>query len=146
MHLIKICMGIESIAHLRRVQAERLKQRKAAKQPAELYHLTRHRPRKADEIVDGGGSLYWIIKGFVLVRQPLIRFDEVDPPIEGKTCRLVYTPELIPTRPQARRAFQGWRYLRDEDAPADAAVTDAGEAEDEPPPEMAAELRALGLI
>ncbi|MEQ9640842.1 MAG: DUF1489 domain-containing protein [Alphaproteobacteria bacterium] len=146
MHLIKICMGIDSIAHLRRVQAARLKQRKAAGEPVELYHMTRHRPRKAEEILDDGGSLYWIIKGFVLVRQPLIRFDEIDPPIDMKGCRLVYTPDLIPTRPQARRPFQGWRYLRDEDAPADAAVNEAGESDDEPPPEMAAELRALGLI
>lgn len=146
MHLIKICMGIDSIEHLRRVEAPRLAQRKAAGEPAELYHMTRHRPRKAEEILASGGSLYWIIKGFVLVRQPLLRFDEVDPPIRGKTCRLVYAPALIPTRPQARRPFQGWRYLRDEDAPADAPLTAAGEAEDEPPPEMAAELRALGLL
>lgn len=144
MHLIKICMGIESIAHLRRVEAARLKQRKAAGLPAELYHMTRHRPRKAAQILESGGSLYWIIKGFVLVRQPLIRFDEVDPPVEGKTCRLVYAPDVIPTRPQARRPFQGWRYLRDEDAPADAPAGAA--ADGEPPPAMAAELRALGLL
>lgn len=145
MHLIKICMGIDSVAHLGRVQKARLAQRKAAGEPMELYHMTRHRPRKADEILDGG-SLYWIIKGFVLVRQRLLRFDEIDPPVEMKGCRMVLAPELVPTRPQARRAFQGWRYLRDEDAPADARVSAKGEIEDEPPPEMAAELRALGLL
>jgi hypothetical protein len=145
MHLIKICMGIESIDHLRRAQKARLAQRKAAGEARELYHMTRHRPRLADEIL-AGGSLYWIIKGFVLVRQPILRFDEVDPPIEMKSCRIVLAPTLVPTQAQARRAFQGWRYLRDEDAPADAPVNAKGEAEDEPPPEMAAELRALGLL
>ena len=145
MHLIKICMGIDSVAHLRRAQKARLAQRKAAGEAAELYHMTRHRPRLAEEIL-AGGSLYWIIKGHVLVRQPILRFDEVDPPIDLKGCRIVLAPTLVPTRAQARRAFQGWRYLRDEDAPADAPTTAEGAPEDEPPEEMAAELRALGLL
>jgi hypothetical protein len=53
-------------------------------------------------------------------------------------------PELILVEPRSYKPFQGWRYLRVEDAPPDLrhSATDAAHL----PPEMAEELRALGLI
>ena len=43
-----------------------------AKEP-QLRHLTRHTPRRQKEILDGG-SIYWVIKGVIQVRQK-ITFD-----------------------------------------------------------------------
>jgi len=56
---------------------------------------------------------------------------------------LILKPELIKTAPRAHRPFQGWRYLAAKDAPAD--LDSLGRAA-AMPPEMAAELRELGLL
>ena len=61
-HLLKMCVGIDSIDHLRRRQAERLEAQRAAGQAAKLCHWTRNMPRRAAEI-EGEGSIYWIIRG-----------------------------------------------------------------------------------
>jgi hypothetical protein len=50
--------------------------------------------------------------------------------------------EIVLTRSQPRRAFQGWRYLVPADAPADLAAGDVAGL----PPEMRAELAELGLL
>jgi hypothetical protein len=50
----------------------------------------------------------------------------------------------MPTLWQPRRAFQGWRYLEAKDAPADRPRHAA--LDDNLPPAMARELRALGLL
>jgi hypothetical protein len=145
LHLIKMCVGIDTVGQLRAWQARRLAQRRAAGEAEELRHLTRHRPRRAAEILEGG-SLYWVIKGYVRVRQPLLRLDPLDPPVETKACAFVLSPALVPTRLQARRPHQGWRYLRAEDAPADLPAGVAAEDDEAPPEEMLVELRALGLL
>ena len=56
-------------------------------------------------------------------------------------CELVFDPELIPTEPQGRKAFQGWRYLKPEDAPADARGSHAADV----PPELGKALRDAGV-
>lgn len=143
LNLLKLCVGIDDVPHLARVQAERRKQRKARGEPAESRHLTRQVPRRAEEIV-AGGSIYWIIKGFVRVRQRIVRIDLLDPPVETKRCALVLAPQLIRTELQARRPHQGWRYLEIRDAPAD--LTTGRDGGEDLPPEFAAELRSLGLL
>ena len=69
LHLIKLCVGISEIAELAAWQKKRLAQQRAAgvKKPV-LRHLTRNTPKRAEEILDGG-SLYWVIRGVVRVRQ-----------------------------------------------------------------------------
>ena len=65
-----------------------------------------------------GGSLYWVIKGQIAARQKLKELRAVKR--NGVPhCGLVYDKELIPVSPRPRRAFQGWRYLDDKDAPPD---------------------------
>jgi len=144
-HLLKLCVGIDSVEQLEASQRTRLAAAAAAGRSAELLHRTRHRPRRDDEVLDGG-SLYWIIKGFVRCRQPIIRLDELTDAPEGKRCGIVMAPVLIRTSLQARRPHQGWRYLEPRDAPADLPRHVGLADEEEPPPEMAAALRELGLL
>jgi len=59
------------------------------------------------------------------------------------TISKTLTPGLrvgFPTAPQARRPFQGWRYLEPKDAPPDLSTMDAGDL----PPELAKQLREMG--
>jgi hypothetical protein len=144
MHLIKLCVGVESAAELIAWQAHRLKTLRRAGNPAELVHRTRHMPKKRLEVLDGG-SLYWVIKGSIQLRQRVIDLRE-ETDAEGRAlCAIVFDPVLTPTRPQARRPFQGWRYLPREDAPPDLPQTQRAAVE-AMPAEMRAELAALALL
>jgi len=142
-HLIKLCVGVDTVQDLRDCQAERLAQLARSGQTAELCHRTKQTPRRRDGVLDGG-SLYWVIKGFVLVRQRIVDLRD-DAKVDGTPCcGIVLDPELVGTRAHPRRAFQGWRYLEAADAPADAPfVENAGE---EMPRAMRQDLRELRLI
>jgi len=61
LHLIKLCVGVESLEELARWQKKRLQDKKKKGQKAELVHVTRQTPKRAAELLDGG-SLYWVIK------------------------------------------------------------------------------------
>jgi hypothetical protein len=150
LHLIKLAVGIDGVAHLREVQARR----RATGET--LWHPTRHAPKRAEALLDGG-SLYWVIRGVIRVRQRLIGLEPATPPLasgDGKArvpvrrCLLLLDPVLVTTVPRTQRPFQGWRYLRSEDAPADAAAGTAGdeEAKADLPAAMVAELAKLGLL
>ncbi len=143
-HLIKLCVGVDSPAELIAWQEQRLRAMKRAGQTAELVHRTRQMPKRRDEVLDGG-SLYWVIKGSILIRQRIVDLrEEVDS--EGRAlCAIVFDPVLVPTRPQARRAFQGWRYLPVEDVPPDLPASEAAVLADMPA-KMRSELAALALL
>lgn len=136
-HLLKIAVGIESVEHFR----ERIKIRR--KQGKTFTHYTRHMPKRAGEVL-AGGSLYWIVKGYIAVRCPIVRLEEAVLENKGPHCGIVMKTELVPVVPQPRRPHQGWRYLEAEDAPPD--LADLGKDAAEMPPEMAAQLRNLGLL
>jgi hypothetical protein len=79
-----------------------------------------------------------------LVRQRII---DLRPDIKDDgvaCCGIVLDPELVATQPQARRAFQGWRYLPVADAPPDLRVVEGDDSDI--PPAMRAYLRELRLI
>lgn len=138
-HLVKLCVGVDTVQDLGSWQTRRLKR---LKNP-ELCHRTLQMPKRRDEVLNGG-SLYWVIKGFVLVRQRVLDL-RPDRKKDGTACcGIVLDPELVVTRPHPRRAFQGWRYLEPEDAPPDTQVYDA--AVDNVPRGMREELRELRLI
>ncbi len=141
LHIIKLAVGIEDVEHLATVQALRLKQARDDGRPAILRHVTRNTPRRAEEVLDGG-SMYWVIKGFVRARQRLVGFEAMTDG-EQPRCGLVLDPKLVATVLRAHRPFQGWRYLRPEDATPDA-VDRAQEIA--MPEDMALELRELGLL
>lgn len=143
LHLIKLSVGVESLDHLADLQRDRLAARRARGETPDLMHITRMWPRRQEELLDGG-SLYWVIKGSVRCRQRLLGFAET---VNGRgqpACGLVLDPELVAVAPRSFRAFQGWRYLAPADAPRDLARNGAQDAD--LPPEMAEELRGLGLI
>jgi hypothetical protein len=138
LHMIKLSVGTESIEDLARWQDYR----RAETGSDYNRHLTRNFPRRAEELLAGGGSMYWVIKGVILARQRIHGFEPRENQEGERRCAIVLEQELIPTAPRAHRPFQGWRYLKLEDAPADLADTDT----DELPPELAEELRVLGLL
>ena len=143
LNLIKLCVGIEDVAHLTEVQALRLRQARKRGDPAVLRHVTRQTPKRADELL-AGGSLYWVIRGFVRVRQALVGIEEAINAQGRPACALLLDDALVRTQVRTHRAFQGWRYLRGEDAPLDAAQGSLDV--DGLPGDMADEFRTLGLL
>lgn len=141
LHLIKLSVGPESLADLQGWQKRRLKELKAKGKKPELLHVTRQMPKRAEEILDGG-SIYWVIKGFIVARQKLLELRPVKK--EGVPhCALVLDKKLVPVQWQQRRAFQGWRYLDPKDAPKDSA---GGNGHDGLPDKLRKELAELGLL
>lgn len=142
LHLIKLCVGVATIEELQDWVTLRLDERRRRGEPLEHKHTTRMAPRRAEELLDGG-SLYWVIKGNVQVRQRLTDIRSFTDREGIQRCDLVLAPELVPTRWQPRRAFQGWRYLKPEEAPPDLGSDNgAGSL----PPELRLELAELGLL
>jgi hypothetical protein len=142
-HLVKLCVGIDTVQDLRDWQTERLRALARAGKTPELCHRTMQAPRRREEVLDGG-SLYWVIKGFVLVRQRVVDLKAATKDDGRACCGIVLDPELVTTRPHPRRAFQGWRYLEVADAPEDARALEG--SDDDMPPGMREELRELRLI
>ena len=143
LHLLKLCVGAESIGDLEAWIAASLVARKARGMPPEQAHTTRMVPKRVEELLDGG-SLYWVIKGQLCARQKLL---EVRPFTEGEgvsRCHLVLEPVVISVSPRPCRPFQGWRYLPAHEAPEDLRGAMSGLA-DMPEP-LRRELRELGLI
>lgn len=134
-HLVKLAVGIDSPEHLKQVHAQR------RARFGRMFTRTRMVPRRTGELLDGG-SLYWVIKGIVSLRQPILAF-ETDTDADGKTFCDIVLGDPVAVAGGSKRPFQGWRYLKAEDAPPDLPEGVEGDA---PPPEMAAELRALGLL
>jgi hypothetical protein len=142
-HLIKLCVGVDTVQELKDWQAERLASLRRCGEKPELRHRTLQTPRRRVELLDGG-SLYWVIKGHVLVRQ---RVADLVPDIKDDgtaCCAIVFDPDLVATRAQPRRAFQGWRYLSAADAPPDRGPV--ADADDDGPAALRAKLRELRLI
>ena len=143
LNLLKLCVGCDSVEDLEEWIAMRLEQRRREGEPVEHFHTTRMVPTRAAELV-GGGSLYWVIKGSVQCRQRLL---EVRPFVdsEGITrCHLMLEPLVIRTDWQPRRPFQGWRYLKQKEAPLDLGKGRKGVAE--MPVKLRQELTELGLL
>jgi len=136
-NIIKLAVGATDVASVETWQRARAE---ARGEPDIRRAFTRHKPvRPGTE----DGSLYWVIQGVIRCRQKLLGFDQ-DVDSEGrKFCLFRLDPKLILVVPTPRGPFQGWRYLKPEDAPADLEVGPDGEL---PPDEMLKELRSLGLI
>ena len=133
LHLAKLAVGTRAVADLRRWQATR----------TPLEHRTRNQPRRRDEIL-GGGSLYWVVSGAMVVRQRILDVAESAFEDGSRCCALVLDRELVPVLGRPMKPFQGWRYLEAEAAPPD--VPEQGTEADGLPEPLLRQLRELCLI
>jgi hypothetical protein len=139
LHLQKLSVGTETVADLAEWQATK----RAQAQDGLPRHVTRMWPKREAELV-AGGSIYWIVKGAILCRQKIVRLDEYIGADSIRCCAIVIDPELIRVVPSLKRPFQGWRYLKPEDAPKDLPV---GRENEEPlPPSLSAALAEIGIL
>ena len=139
LNIVKLSVGSENIAMLKEWQQTRRDQLKIKYS----LHITRMWPKREKELLDGG-SIYWVIKGAIQLRQRLIGFDEIIGADGIRRCGFKLDPELIPTTKALRRPFQGWRYLKSEDSPSDLSTN--READDDLPEEMQQTLARLGVL
>lgn len=143
LHLIKLCVGADSIQDLRDWVSERSLTAMAAGLEPHSIHTTRMVPKRVDELLNGG-SLYWVIKGQVSARQKLLDLRTFTGGDGIQRCELVLGPEVIETASQPKRPFQGWRYLKDEEKPRDLGAL--GEDVAALPEDLRRELSDLGLL
>ncbi|MEL6958167.1 MAG: DUF1489 domain-containing protein [Pseudomonadota bacterium] len=139
LHLQKLSVGTETVADLAAWQNT-----KRAQAPDGLpRHITRMWPKREDELL-AGGSIYWVIKGSMMCRQKINRLDEYDSADGVRRCAIVLEKELIRVVPTLKRPFQGWRYLKPEDAPID--LPKGRESEEALPPSLSAALADIGVV
>ncbi|MCB5176750.1 MULTISPECIES: DUF1489 family protein [Microvirga] len=143
LHLIKLCVGCDSITDLEEWIEENRGHYRRLGRDYEQTHTTRMVPKRVEELLDGG-SLFWVIRGQVACRQALL---DVRPFTDADgigRCRLVLEPKVVCVEPRPYRPFQGWRYLASKDAPRDIG---AGTGDLAVMPEtMRRELAELGLL
>ena len=143
-HIVKLCVGVDAIDDLARWQRQRLRSTKRETGKGFIFHTTRMVPRRQDNVLDGG-SIYWVIRGVIQVRQRITAFEHGQRADGTKVCLLILDPELVPVQPTPRRAFQGWRYLEPDDAPKDLDSSKTGDYADMPL-KMRRELAELCLL
>lgn len=135
LHLTKVAYGATSLDDMRAWFAGR---------GDVAYLTTRYLPKRHAEIVPSGGaeggSLFWIFKHQLVLRSPILRFEEA----EGGKTNIVISTELIGIHPRPKRAHQGWRYLDEADAPID--LGHGEEPGETMPGNLASELARLGLV
>lgn len=139
-HLQKLSVGTESISTLQDWQKKVVTRR--VKKGLEPYHqhVTRMFPKQKEDLLNGG-SIYWVIKGLIQCRNVIVGLEETQTRDGRKACSILMKPEIIPVVPTPKRPFQGWRYLKVADAPAD--LYELAGANDLPPV-LRAKLANLG--
>ena len=143
LHLIKLCVGCDSVADLEDWIKQKLKEKKRRGQKLEHIHTTRMVPKRADELADGG-SLFWVIRGQISCRERILDIRPFNDKDGIGRCRVVLDGKLVLVEPRPRSAFQGWRYLEVKEAPRDLSRAAPGAAK--MPEQMRRELRELGLL
>ncbi|MEJ1158761.1 DUF1489 family protein [Prosthecomicrobium sp. N25] len=141
LHLIKLCVGCDSVQDLTDWVDERLADRRRRGLEPVHVHRTRQMPKRRDDILDGG-SLYWVIKGSIMVREPILDLRAVTDEAGVPHCDIVLSGEFHGVEPRRCRPFQGWRYLDPKEAPHDLRSAGARDL----PPEFVKELALLGLL
>lgn len=151
LNIRKLCVGAKSVEDLAEWQAGRLKD------VGSIGHTTRMWPKRVEEILETGGSLYWVINRVMRARQRIIGFEETFGPGGGNgvedsvepvestkpKCRIVLDPEIVLTEPWPHRPFQGWRYLKADEAPPD---LPEGATLGDLPDDLAITLREIGVV
>ncbi len=141
LHLVKLCVGCDGIADLVDwIDVTIADKRRRGLEPVHI-HRTRMMPKKVDEILDGG-SLYWIIKGQIRVREAILDLRAVKDEAGVGHCDIVLSGKPIEVEARPYRPFQGWRYFDPAVAPRDL----IGEGTQDLPIEFLRELAGLGLL
>jgi hypothetical protein len=143
LNMLKLCVGCDAIEDLEDWIQGRLDEMRSTGLKPEQTHTTRMIPKRVQDLLDGG-SLYWVIRGNVQVRQRLLDVRPFRDTDGIQRCHLVLEPQVTETEWQPRRAFQGWRYLTPADAPRDRGCERDGMRE--LPPSLRRELADLGLL
>ena len=137
-HLVKLSVGTDDVAGLSAWQSTK----RAQTEDGLPRHITRMWPKRGDEILNGGSN-FWVIKGVILCRHPIVRLDEYLSADGIKRCAIVCRPGLIRVEATPKRAFQGWRYLSVTDAPDD--LPQGRQNEEALPPELTKALADIGV-
>ena len=141
-NLLKTAAGLKEIPEL--VERQAPHKFKYSGQKA-TWAYTRYAPKRSEEILQSGGSIYWILKNRIQVRQKILGFEMVED-ANDTWCKIIVEPQLWRTLSTPKKAIQGWRYLEGKNVPKDRGLYLTGQDEDEPPAEMAEELRKAGLL
>jgi hypothetical protein len=128
LHMTKIAFGAQSFEDIAGWFAN---------DAPERLLTTRYLPTRHAEMA--GGSLYWVFQHAIVARSPILRFEQQ----EDRRWGIVLENRLIRVEPRAKRNHQGWRYLKDKDAPRD--LAEGEQAGDSLPGKMVRELARLGL-
>ena len=135
-HLKKIAVGIETIERLR------IRQEMLFNAYGKILHTTRNMPKQKEQLIKTG-SIFWIIKRNVLVRQKILDIISVIRDDGSKGCEIELDKDLVRVIPTPMKPFQGWRYYMVDDTPPD---LNLGNLENEDLPEnINSELIKLGL-
>ena len=138
-NLVKLSVGSETVESLQEWQNTN----KAQGSDGLPRHVTRMWPKREADLLKGG-SLFWVIKGFLQCRQRILRLDEVSGKDGVRRCAIVLDPEIVRTTNVRKRPFQGWRYLTIEDAPID--LPKRAFDDDHIPPSLAGALADIGVV
>ncbi len=143
LHLIKLCVGCDSVRDLEDWIKQKLAEKRKRGEKLEHIHRTRMVPKRAAELTDGG-SLYWVIRGEIMCRQRIRAVRPFRDKDGVGRCGIVLDRKVVLVAPRPYRAFQGWRYLAAADAPRDLDKAAPGAAA--MPEKLRRELRELGLM
>jgi hypothetical protein len=143
LHILKLSVGAESVDDLKGWIKKRVAERKKKGERGDHIHVTRMAPKRDAEVLDGG-SIYWVIKGQIMCREKIRGIEPFRDKDGINRCRLMMVPKVILVEPRPFRAFQGWRYLEDKEAPRDLEKMAPGAKN--MPEELRRELRGLGLL
>ncbi len=142
-HIIKLVVGVEDIRHFYDIQQSQTVDYHGARA---VPCWTRYAPKRADEIIRTGGSIYRVIKNRIVCRHKILGFEMVETKEHGRMCMIMQDAEMIETVNVPKRPFQGWRYLKPTDAPPDKGIYTGQGGNDPVPKEMEEELKAAGLL
>jgi hypothetical protein len=135
-HLKKIAVGIETIERLS------IRQGMLFSAYGKIIHTTRNMPKQKETLIKTG-SIFWIIKRNILVRQKILDIISVIRSDGSKGCEIELDKDLVRVIPTPMKPFQGWRYYMSDNAPPDLNLSNL---EDEDLPEkINSELIKLGL-
>lgn len=141
LHLVKLCVGCDGIEDLAAWIAATLAEKTRRGLEPVHVHRTRMMPKRVDEVLDGG-SLYWVIKGQIRVRETVLDLRALKDEAGVPHCDIVLSGDLVEVEARPWRPFQGWRYLEPAMAPRDL----LGEGTRDLPVEFLRELAGLGLL